>query len=148
MRPFLPALLIIASITAGLVHADTTVPPSTNAAPELAAAAVRLSFEAARPTLRKEAIPAVDAIASWLRAHPGARIQIAVHTDAQGAAEWNLRLSQARAEAVRDALVERKIAPERLVARGYGETQPIAPNTTVEGRRRNQRVEVRVVAGR
>ena len=37
MRPFLPALLIIASITAGLVHADTTVPPSTNAAPELAA---------------------------------------------------------------------------------------------------------------
>ena len=110
--------------------------------------ALRLSFEAARPTLRKEAIPAVDAIASWLRAHPGARIQIAVHTDAQGAAEWNLRLSQARAEAVRDALVERKIAPERLVARGYGETQPIAPNTTVEGRRRNQRVEVRVVAGR
>lgn len=138
--------LVLALVLAGAIaHADTTVPSPTTTAPELAAAAARLSFEPGRPTLRKEALPAVDAIAAWHRAHPGARIEIGVHTDDRGASDWNLHLSQARADAVRDALIDRKIAPERLVARGYGEAEPIAPNTTEARRRQNRRVELRLL---
>lgn len=140
------AIVLAFLLSASLAHADTTIPPASTAAPELAAAVARLSFEPGRSTLRKEALSAVDALAAWLRAHPAAQIEIGVHTDDRGATEWNLRLSQARADAVRDALVERKVAGERLAARGYGETQPIAPNTTEEGRRRNRRVEVHVMA--
>ncbi|RMF59783.1 MAG: OmpA family protein, partial [Bacteroidetes bacterium] len=68
------------------------------------------------------------------------------HTDSTGPDDYNLRLSQARAEAVRAYLIERfGIAPERLVARGYGESQPIADNVTATGRTLNRRVEFRVI---
>lgn len=66
---------------------------------------------------------------------------IAGHTDAVGSDENNLRLSEARAQAVRDYLIEQGIAPERLLAKGYGERHPVATNNTEAGRRSNRRSE-------
>ena len=71
----------------------------------------------------------------------GHRFQIAGHTDNTGSKDANLKLSRERAEAVKTFLVKfYGISPERLVARGYGETQPVASNETEEGRARNRRV--------
>ena len=85
----------------------------------------------------------IDAIAELLRRHPDVRVEIEGHTDASGPARENLALSQRRANAVRDALVEAGVARDRLVAYGYGEGVPLADNATPEGRARNRRIEFR-----
>ncbi len=66
---------------------------------------------------------------------------IAGHTDAAGSAQHNLRLSDQRAQAVRNYLIEQGIAPDRLIARGYGSAHPIASNATAAGRELNRRSE-------
>ena len=81
-----------------------------------------------------------------LDAHPRMTIELRGHTDNQGTASYNLRLSQARAEAVAGYLVRQGISHSRVAAVGLGETQPIDTNETPEGRSRNRRVEYRVVA--
>ena len=68
-------------------------------------------------------------------------MELAGHTDSQGSEDGNQVLSQARAEAVLSALRERRILTENLVAKGYGESQPIADNGTEEGREANRRIE-------
>ena len=70
-------------------------------------------------------------------------IEIGGHTDSQGSEDLNQRISQARAESVRNALIERGAPRKLLRARGYGETEPIADNATEEGRARNRRIEFR-----
>jgi outer membrane protein OmpA-like peptidoglycan-associated protein len=71
------------------------------------------------------------------------RIQIEGHTDALGAAQRNQILSEKRVQSIKQYLVQHfQIAPERLQTVGYGESRPIAPNTTPEGRSQNRRVEV------
>ena len=87
----------------------------------------------------------LDRAAAILGRCPAARIEIGGHTDSQGSAGLNRRLSLARAEAVRDALAARGVARARLVARGYGESAPIAPNDTAEGRARNRRIAFRTL---
>ncbi len=74
------------------------------------------------------------------------KIEIAGHTDSVGSEMYNLRLSEARANAVRDYLIQHGISPDRLIAKGYGESRPIAPNTTREGRAKNRRVEFTVIS--
>jgi OOP family OmpA-OmpF porin len=85
----------------------------------------------------------LDRAAAILRRCPDARIEIGGHTDSQGSAEFNRRLSLARAEAVRSGLAERGVAAGRLTAEGYGESRPIAGNDTPEGRARNRRIAFR-----
>ncbi|MGH1482908.1 MAG: OmpA family protein [Geminicoccales bacterium] len=68
------------------------------------------------------------------------RLEIGGHTDSRGADDMNLKLSQARAEAVLSSLIDRGVATEALTARGYGETSPIADNTTAKGRSANRRI--------
>jgi outer membrane protein OmpA-like peptidoglycan-associated protein len=85
-----------------------------------------------------------------LRANPGISVELAGHTDPREIATArfpsNQELSRARAEAVRQYLIAKwGIAPERLVARGYADTQPIAPNTTEEGMAKNRRTEFRII---
>lgn len=74
-------------------------------------------------------------------------VELAGHTDSSGDENYNLRLSQNRADAVRDYLIELGVNPDRLTAVGYGETQPIRRNNTEEGRERNRRVEFNVISG-
>lgn len=89
--------------------------------------------------------PELRTLYRYLNENPELRIEIQGHTDDVGSEEDNLALSQNRAEAVRQYLIEQGIDPSRVQARGYGETEPIADNETEEGRARNRRTEFEVL---
>jgi OOP family OmpA-OmpF porin len=94
--------------------------------------------------LTTEAMRKLYPLVTLLKEHPKRSIRIAGYTDSRGLESYNLDLSQRRADAVRDFLIENGVAPSRIVARGYGEAAPVASNTTSIGRRENRRVEVLV----
>lgn len=105
-----------------------------------------VNFETAKSTIRPESYPILDEAAKILIENPGIRVEVQGHTDSQGSDAYNLRLSQARAEAVRNYLIEKhRVDPDRLTARGYGERRPIADNATEEGRAENRRVEFKIL---
>lgn len=85
--------------------------------------------------------PVLDDVVKVLKEHPEAKIEIQGHTDSIGSFEFNMILSQRRAESVKRYLVAHGIDPDRLVARGYGETMPIGDNRTREGQELNRRIE-------
>ena len=75
-------------------------------------------------------------------AYPGLHLDVEGHTDSVGGDEYNQALSERRAAAVRDYLVQQGIAAESIASRGFGKTQPVASNDTPEGRQQNRRVEL------
>lgn len=87
----------------------------------------------------------LDPLATGLKAHPRLRIEVQGHTDSVGSDAYNLKLSQARAETVRDYLVSHGVPAAELTAKGYGETQPIAENKSADGRAQNRRVVMSVL---
>lgn len=90
--------------------------------------------------------PLLQEAAAAIKAAPaGTLIEIAGHTDSTADAATNQPLSQARAEAVRSVLIEFGAPADRLTAKGYGDTQPVATNDTPDGRFRNRRIEYRVI---
>lgn len=95
-----------------------------------------------RSNLTATALRTVDEIARVIRGVPERRIAVEGHTDSVGTVAYNQRLSEARSRSVADALVTRGVSRSRVVARGYGESDPIASNGTATGRARNRRVEV------
>ena len=100
-------------------------------------------FETGKASLQPESNPTLKQIADALKQHADLRVRIEGHTDNVGSAPLNLQLSQARAAAVKDALVkEFGIDPSRLETAGLGDTKPVADNGTAEGRSSNRRVEV------
>jgi len=101
-----------------------------------------VTFETGKSALRPESFTVLDIVAQSLVANPDIRIEIGGYTDNTGSGATNLRLSQARADVVRAYLVSKGVAPGRMVAKGYGATSPIAPNTTRDGRAQNRRVEL------
>jgi len=101
-----------------------------------------IAFETGGAALSKDSGPALDDLAAMLAGKPEISVLIVGHSDNQGTLDANLTLSQRRAEAVRDALVERGVAAERLEAKGVGFLAPVASNATEEGRARNRRVEL------
>ncbi|MGI9610785.1 MAG: OmpA family protein [Acidimicrobiia bacterium] len=84
----------------------------------------------------------LDQVPDILARHPAVQVEIAGHTDDRGSEGGNQKLSEERANAARDYLVEIGVAPDRLTARGVGEAEPIDTNTTRDGRARNRRVEL------
>jgi OmpA-OmpF porin, OOP family len=80
-----------------------------------------------------------------LRRYPELRVEVAGHTDAVGAPAYNQALSERRARAVMEYLAAAGIARERMTVRGYGPTEPVADNSTEQGRAQNRRVELRVL---
>jgi len=104
-----------------------------------------LRFPVNRTELPAGELPSLDSIAKLLRDYPRLRARIEGHTDSGGRDETNLDLSQKRADAVKQALVDRGVDPERLVAEGIGEERPIADNATSAGRSKNRRVEIYVI---
>ncbi len=99
-------------------------------------------FDVNKTTIKPESRAALADAAKILTDNPTIRVEIQGHTDSQGSAEYNLRLSEGRAAAVVAYLVQNHgIAASRLTARGYGLTMPIADNSTPEGRALNRRVE-------
>jgi len=85
-------------------------------------------------------------VSGILLAYPGLRIQLEGHTDSIGSDDYNQKLSEQRANAVRDYLVEQGVPGETVTAVGFGKSQPVASNDTAEGRQRNRRVDM-VVSG-
>ena len=104
-----------------------------------------VNFELNSATLTAGSRATLQRVAEALRGEPNLRAEIAGHTDSSGADDYNMRLSQQRADAVLTWLVGEGIERNRLQARGYGETQPVADNGTADGRARNRRVEFRVL---
>ena len=99
-----------------------------------------------KANLKPESFPALDEIVRMLNYYPSMVIELGAHTDSKGSDSYNLKLSEARAQSVVEYLVSKGIAAERLVAKGYGETMPIADNTVSgkdnpAGRERNRRTE-------
>jgi outer membrane protein OmpA-like peptidoglycan-associated protein len=101
-----------------------------------------VTFETGKSALKPESFTVLDIVAQSLNANPDIRIEIAGYTDITGTSQTNLRLSQARAEAVRAYLGTKGVAPNRMIAKGYGPANPIATNTTPAGRAQNRRVEL------
>lgn len=104
-----------------------------------------LFFDFNKATLKPESFYELNELAETLKNQTNLRIEIAGHTDNVGADDYNLKLSQERAQAVVNYLVQKGVSKDRLVAKGYGKTKPIAPNTTEQGRAQNRRVELRVL---
>ena len=99
-----------------------------------------VNSSALRPGLYNE----LDRVAQILAAYPQTTILVAGHTDSTGSDEYNMKLSRQRADSVKNALVQRGVAPQRISAVGYGEGQPVGDNNTEFGRQQNRRVEVRI----
>lgn len=99
-------------------------------------------FDTGKARLRTESSPALDEAARLLRQQPALRLLIAGHTDDTGQDAANQKLSQQRAEAVRNALLARGIAAERLNAQGFGSGVSVADNASEAGRAQNRRVEL------
>lgn len=104
--------------------------------------AVRFETDSAR--LTPDSRKLLTEVARTLKNQPGMKVEIAGHTDDQGSEAYNVLLSQQRAQSVRQQLIGKGVAPERLVARGYGQAQPVAGNDTAEGRDANRRVEFKI----
>ena len=99
-------------------------------------------FDLDKSTIRPESFALLDQVANTLLLNPQLRrVEIQGHTDSQGTAEYNLALSQARAEAVRAYLIKRGVAEYRLVAVGYGLSQPLTQETSESKRALNRRVQ-------
>ncbi len=99
-------------------------------------------FDFNKSTIRPESYPVLDSIVQWLQENPTVKVRIEGHTDTRGSRRYNKRLSQARANAVREYLIQHGIDPKRLVAVGYGEERPVVfPERTEEDYQKNRRVE-------
>lgn len=99
-------------------------------------------FDTGRATLKPGAMRTVDQLASFLEKNPARRVLVEGHTDSVGSAESNRVLSRQRAEAVKMALADRRIASSRVDTHGMGEDYPVASNDSAAGRQQNRRVEI------
>jgi len=99
-------------------------------------------FDVGQATLRGPAFARIDQLAAVLRDYPERNVLVEGFTDTTGSAQTNQRLSEQRALAVKDALVSRGIAANRIATRGHADRYPVASNAGEEGRRQNRRVEV------
>jgi OOP family OmpA-OmpF porin len=102
----------------------------------------QIQFEFNRAVIRPGiSYKILDEVASVLEDNPKISLEVQGHTDNVGGDAYNMKLSQARADAVRAYLVSKGISPSRLVSKGYGYHQPLVPNTTVSNRELNRRVQ-------
>jgi len=99
-------------------------------------------FATGMADLSPDAIRNVDKLTDFLEKHPNRNVLIEGHTDSVGSEEFNLTLSQSRADAVKEQLVVKGIDPSRITTKGYGKKYPVSTNDTPAGRQQNRRVEV------
>lgn len=105
-----------------------------------------LLFDIDKATLRPESQISLTDLAEIFNEYPDTDILIEGHTDSTGSDEYNLTLSRQRAQSVANYLAQKNVFPTRFTIMGYGESQPIATNDTVQGRAQNRRVELGIVA--
>lgn len=102
-------------------------------------------FELNSAEIMESSYEAVDKVVDLMKYNPNLQIELSAHTDDQGSDVYNMRLSQKRGESVKNYIVQKGIAPERIQAIGYGETRPLVPNNSDENRAINRRVECKVL---
>jgi outer membrane protein OmpA-like peptidoglycan-associated protein len=100
-----------------------------------------INFDVNKATIKPESMGTLNMIVQVMKDNPEIKFEVGGHTDGDGADDYNLKLSQQRADAVKDQLIKLGIDGSRLTAKGYGETKPISDNTSLEGKANNRRVE-------
>lgn len=105
----------------------------------------KIQFEADSVKIEAEAIPSLDELYNFLYDNPTTIIEVAGHTNGLPADDYCDRISAERAKSVADYLISKGIEPRRVISKGYGKRKPVATNQTPEGRKRNQRVEIRLI---
>lgn len=100
-----------------------------------------LTFVTNSDVIKPESFPSLDKVADFLSKNTNFRLDLVGYTDNVGSDEYNQKLSERRANAVKDYLVKKGIAETLITAVGKGETNPIADNSTAEGKEKNRRVE-------
>ncbi|MFO7615558.1 MAG: OmpA family protein [Bacteroidales bacterium] len=131
-----------------LTISDLKAPDMPAAAPVAVGSKIVLRnilYETDKYKLLPESFAELDILVQFLEENPGVRIEIGGHTDDEGTAEYNLDLSGKRAGTVYDYLISKGISEERLTYKGFGESQPVSPNDTPEGRALNRRTEIRII---
>ena len=99
-------------------------------------------FDTNKAELKRGSKRSLEKLSAFLKKYPDRQVQIEGYTDATGSTEYNLELSERRANAVRSALTQMGVAPERITTQGYGKDSPVASNDTPAGRQMNRRVEI------
>ena len=102
-------------------------------------------FDFDKYELKPESFSELDRLYKFLSDNPEVKIEISAHTDSKGSDEYNLNLSQKRAESVVNYLVTKGIGSSRMIPKGYGKSHPVADNSTEEGRALNRRVEMKIM---
>jgi len=105
-----------------------------------------INFASGQAVIPPSEYPVLDQVVQVLKANENVKVEIGGHTDSVGGEAYNQGLSERRAQSVRNYLIQRGIAASRLSARGYGEYQPVASNTTRDGRSQNRRIEFKVLS--
>ncbi|HSP13731.1 MAG TPA: OmpA family protein [Thermoanaerobaculia bacterium] len=99
-------------------------------------------FDFDKADIRPDAAQALTHLATLIRANPGGRTRLEGHTDSAGNDQYNQRLSERRAESVKQWLIsQQQIDGSKLITKGWGKTKPVASNDTAEGRQKNRRLE-------
>ncbi|MFN8177431.1 MAG: OmpA family protein [bacterium] len=104
-----------------------------------------VNFEFNSATLTAASSEILDKVAASMVAWPDVKVEVGGHTDNIASADYNMKLSQRRADAVKAYLVSKGVAADRMESKGYGLTQPVASNDTAEGRAKNRRVELKKI---
>ncbi len=135
-----PPAPVIAPVVAPVVEQPKPAPKPVPTITHL-----REFFDTNSAKLKPSAYAELDEFAEFLIAHPEQKITITGHTDSRGEASYNQKLSEKRANAVKEYFINKGISADRMKTYGAGETQPIADNRTRDGRAQNRRVEVELV---
>ncbi|MFE8072289.1 OmpA family protein [Marinobacteraceae bacterium S3BR75-40.1] len=104
-----------------------------------------ITFGVDQSNIRSDFTDVLESVALVLKEFDETAIRVSGHTDSSGSESYNQMLSERRADSVKDFLLNQGIANSRIVAVGYGESQPVASNDTAAGRQANRRVELRLV---
>jgi OOP family OmpA-OmpF porin len=104
-----------------------------------------LNFDSGRAGIRSESFEELDRLAEWIKARPQIMIQLEGHTDFEGNANANLKLSQDRVEAVKEYLGKKGVNKSQVLTKAFGGTEPLTQDRSAEAKASNRRVEVRVL---
>jgi outer membrane protein OmpA-like peptidoglycan-associated protein len=103
-----------------------------------------LNFEFEKADIKKDSYPYLDNLADTLKKAKNWTIEIQGHTDDKGSSDYNMKLSQNRADAVKNYLITKGVMLDTITAKGFGESKPLVPNDSDSNREKNRRVEFKI----